>query len=398
MSQPQTASDIIDIPVALDELLDNLISFSLEHEYALAAWRTSGAEDTNIILTIKPEPFLLTDSFEEAGPGFIFHPFDNTQPGLFIKADIQFTFHQGRLQTEDKRNEQAIEWLNTHLQESGNFNQQKKLPIKKSNQAPSTDYKDLVQQAIRFIERGDAEKIVPSRIKQVSLSPSFDIADAFVRLESAYPNALVSFVYTPKHGAWLGASPETLVSVEKNIFRTVALAGTQAYHTGINLKNVAWTQKEIEEQALVSRYIINCFKKIRLREFEEHGPKTAIAGNIMHLKTDFSVDMKATNFPQLGSVMLRLLHPTSAVCGTPLEAARKFLLEHEGYPREFYSGFLGPVNINEASHLFVNLRCMQLFAGEAWLYAGAGVTADSIPEKEWEETEMKMNTLLDVIR
>src|SRR5690606_38420311 len=109
-------------------------------------------EDTNIILTIKPEPFLLTDSFEEAGPGFIFHPFDNTQPGLFIKADIQFTFHQGRLQTEGKRNEQAIEWFNTHLQESGNFNQQKKLPIKKSNQAPSTDYKDLVQQAIRFIE------------------------------------------------------------------------------------------------------------------------------------------------------------------------------------------------------------------------------------------------------
>ena len=149
---------------------------------------------------------------------------------------------------------------------------------------------------------------------------------------------------------------------------------------------------------MVSRYIINCFKKIRLREFEEHGPKTVVAGNLMHLKSDFAVDMKATNFPQLGSVMLRLLHPTSAVCGTPLETARKFLLEHEGYSREFYSGFLGPINMNEASHVFVNLRCMQLFADEAWLYAGAGVTADSIPEKEWEETEMKMNTLLDVIR
>lgn len=388
----------MDMPVAIEELLDNLLAFSMEHEYALAAWRTPESAETTVILTIKPEPFLLTDSFEETGSGFLFHPFDATQPGLFIKADVQFSFRQGKLQSEDQKNLKAIAWLNTHANELTNSEQQKKLPPKKTNQFSSVDFRDLVQQAIRYIAHGDAEKIVPSRVKPVALAPSFDVAEAFVRLESAYPNALVSFVYTPKNGAWLGASPETLVSVEKNFFRTVALAGTQAYQPGTNLKHVAWTQKEIEEQALVSRYIINCFKKIRLREFEEHGPKTVVAGNLMHLKTDFSVDMKATNFPQLGSVMLRLLHPTSAVCGTPLESSRKFLLEHEGYPREFYSGFLGPINMNDASHLFVNLRCMQLFADEAWLYAGAGVTGDSIPEKEWEETEMKMNTLLDVIR
>lgn len=397
MSHTQSVSEVIDLPVAIKELLDNLLTFSMEHEYALAAWRTPESEDTTVILTIKPEPFLLTDSFEESGSGFIFHPFDIAQPGIFIKADVQFSFRQGKLQSEQPENQKAMEWLSAHLN-GFSERQKRRLPPTKLSHHNTTDFRDLVQQAIRYIEHGYAEKIVPSRIKHVTLAPSFDVAEAFVRLESAYPNALVSFVYTPKHGAWLGASPETLVSVEKNIFRTVALAGTQAYQTGTNLKHVAWTQKEIEEQALVSRYIINCFKKIRLREFEEHGPKTVVAGNLMHLKTDFSVDMKATNFPQLGSVMLRLLHPTSAVCGTPLEAARKFLLEHEGYSREFYSGFLGPINMNDASHLFVNLRCMQLFAGEAWLYAGAGVTADSIPEKEWEETEMKMNTLLDVIR
>ena len=47
---------------------------------------------------------------------------------------------------------------------------------------------------------------------------------------------------------------------------------------------------------MVSRYIINCFKKIRLREFEEIGPKTVAAGNLLHLRTDFQVDMAATNF------------------------------------------------------------------------------------------------------
>ena len=145
-------------------------------------------------------------------------------------------------------------------------------------------------------------------------------------------------------------------------------------------------------------YIISCFKKIRLREYEEHGPKTVVAGNILHLNTEFIVDMKATNFPQLGSVMLALLHPTSAVCGMPLDRAFQFLIEHEGYDREFYSGYLGPINFQNQTNLYVNLRCLQLLEKEAIVYAGAGITQDSDPEKEWEETELKMNTLLQVLR
>lgn len=63
----------------------------------------------------------------------------------------------------------------------------------------------------------------------------------------------------------------------------------------------------------------------------------------------------------------------------------------------FYAGYLGPVNIHNRICLFVNLRCMQLLGDQAVLYAGAGVTADSVPESEWEETEIKLNTLLKVI-
>ena len=181
-------------------------------------------------------------------------------------------------------------------------------------------------------------------------------------------------------------------------FRTVSLAGTQRYIPGMDLRSVAWTEKEIEEQAMVCRYIISCFKKIRLREYDEHGPRTAVAGNLLHLKTDYVVDMTATNFPQLGSVMLQLLHPTSAVCGMPLEPATKFLKSNEGYDREYYSGFLGPVNFRNQSSIFVNIRCMQLITNEAILYAGAGVTIDSIPDKEWEETEMKFETLMATLR
>ena len=107
--------------------------------------------------------------------------------------------------------------------------------------------------------------------------------------------------------------------------------------------------------------------------------------------------MVETGFPQLGSVMLGLLHPTSAVCGTPLQPSLQFLREHEGYERQYYAGFLGPVNFENSINIFVNLRCMQLINDRAVIYAGAGVTIDSVPELEWDETEMKMNTLLHVL-
>ena len=96
--------------------------------------------------------------------------------------------------------------------------------------------------------------------------------------------------------------------------------------------------------------------------------------------------------------MLDLLHPTSAVCGMPQEPALDFLRKHEEYDRAFYSGYLGPVNIENETNIFVNLRCMQLLSQKAILYAGAGVTIDSDPEKEWQETEMKLQTLLNVLQ
>jgi isochorismate synthase len=117
----------------------------------------------------------------------------------------------------------------------------------------------------------------------------------------------------------------------------------------------------------------------------------------MHLKTTFKVDMKATNFAELGKVMLELLHPTSAVCGMPKKPSQDFVLANEGYQRAFYSGFIGPINLDQETHLFVNLRCMQIDTHLLTLYAGAGITEDSQPEKEWKETEMKCQTLLNVL-
>src|SRR5690606_5345125 len=86
-----------------------------------------------------------------------------------------------------------------------------------------------------------------------------------------------------------------------------------------------------------------------------------------------------------------------AVCGMPRVASIDFLKVHEGFDRQLYSGYLGPVNIDEETHLYVNLRCMQLLASKAAVYAGAGVTVSSNPVKEWQETELKCETLLNVV-
>jgi len=197
------------------------------------------------------------------------------------------------------------------------------------------------------------------------------------------------------------ATPEILVEQKGGIFRTISLAGTQS---GVDADGFAiapsqarWSQKEIEEQAFVSRYIIDCFKKIRLREYAEIGPKTISTGNLLHLKTEYLVDTQAMDFPQLPGLMLGLLHPTSAVCGTPKQEAIDFILATENHGRSMYSGYLGPVNLENATHLFVNLRTVEIKGNQAVFYAGCGITEDSDPEKEWQETQMKCQTLQRIL-
>jgi isochorismate synthase len=397
----RATSEVSSLTIRENHLLNFLFQFSFQNNFSVAVWQLPGKKLKHILLSRKAF-FLDRDNYlEDIEAGFVFAPFDRSAPPLFLPAEIQFRIENEMLVPPNSEPElTSHEWLRNHLKDfrlsdnSGFYTREDpKIIVQES------DFLTIVKKGVLEIEQGTLEKIVPSRTKSVTLPERFDIASSFIRLCKAYPQAFVSVISSPETGTWMGATPEELVRIEdKTIFRTIALAGTQPYHDGLNLKKVAWTQKEIEEQALVERYIISCFKKIRLREYEEHGPKTVIAGNLMHLRSDFTVNMKETNFPQLGSTMLKLLHPTSAVCGMPLDAAVDFLSKNEAYSREYYSGYLGPVNLDNQIDIFVNLRCMQFLKGKAILYAGAGVTIDSVPEQEWEETEMKMNTLLRVIQ
>jgi isochorismate synthase len=378
------------------ELIAPILHYHLSLGHSFSLWKLPQSDLISLI-TSAEAPIEIEDLLlEESAPGFVIAPFHPQKKKSFLKATHYYSFSS----SEIKKDNESLTTDDLELMKE--FQKKKgKMHYASAENLPAEvrEYTDLVNECVNKIEAGLFEKVVPSRTKQVQLPESFDEVKLFVKLIKKYPHAMVSLVSSAETGTWLGASPELLVSTDKHMrFKTVAVAGTQRYAEDVDIRSVAWTQKDIEEQALVCRYIISCFKKIRLREYEEHGPKTFAAGNVLHLKTEYEVDMVATSFPQLGSTMLKLLHPTSAVCGMPLQNSLDFLLREEGYDREYYSGFLGPVNINNESHMYVNLRCMQLLTDKkAKLYAGAGVTNESIPQKEWEETEIKMSTLLNVI-
>lgn len=380
------------------EIIQLLLQLGLTSGGSFAIWRKPKSKKLEMVLDETASPQKVALNLEGLPPGFIVHPFADQEDkkAYYIKANRYFSFELD----QEFKPEDLPEWAKIQLEDQQKLNdaELRKLLfdqtinnkiITSGISEDKSHFLQLVERGIEAVKENKLEKVVPARTKTIDIPEDFNLACTLLSLMNSYPNALINFFHIPHLGTWMGASPEVLIETKGDIFYTMSLAGTQKA-TGDNpLKSVAWTQKEIEEQALVSRYIVSCFKKIRLREYEEHGPKTVVAGDLLHLKTDFRIDMEATGFPELGSIMLNLLHPTSAVCGMPRKEAHDFLQEYEDFDRSFYAGFLGPVNVQGQTSVFVNLRTASLFSNKAVLYSGAGVTEDSVPEKEWEETEYK---------
>ncbi|NVK48834.1 MAG: chorismate-binding protein [Cyclobacteriaceae bacterium] len=380
------------------ETLQRILAAGFQFGGSFALWRKPHSSELELTFDDQKEARRVHLNLEDSKAGFIIHPFEDQedQKAYFIEAKEYF-----KIQLADQNEPfQLPEWIHQYNQpiSKKEFIQALKLESPQANASQhdgtsKANFLSLVEKSISAIQDGYLEKVVPARTKILPIPEDFDLAKSLLSLLKSYPNSFVNFFHLPGIGTWMGASPEILIETKEDWFYTMSLAGTQAAKGENPLKAAAWTQKEIEEQALVSRYIVDCFKKIRLREYEEHGPKTILAGNLLHLRSDFRVNMKETNFPQLGSVMLQLLHPTSAVCGMPRKEAHDFLKNYEGFDRKFYAGFIGPVNIEKKTSIFVNLRTASFSNQHITLYAGAGVTEDSDPEKEWEETELKCNII-----
>jgi len=248
------------------------------------------------------------------------------------------------------------------------------------------DYLRDIEKVIDILVEERIPKVVISRQKWINFynDECVDLGKTFLNLCTDYPQAFVH-LFVNKNEAWIGATPEILGKYDRvsSIFETMSLAGTLPV-------SEPWSDKEIEEQRPVSEYI-----RLILRMFsngeklKESSIYDHISADIKHLCNDFSIKIPKEKISEL----IENLHPTPAVCGVPKDLCMKIIKNTEKYNRDLYSGYIH-VDNSCFSNYYVNLRCAKIYNNGILLHAGGGITQHSNAEKEWEETELKMDVVL----
>lgn len=246
------------------------------------------------------------------------------------------------------------------------------------------EYLEKLQEVIKVIKENNLPKLVLSRRKIFKEFTDINLDESFENLCNAYPNAF-RYIFIQGGSAWIGAFSEVLGKFNKTTheFETMSLAGTIPVSEN-------WTDKEIEEQKPVSSYIRNVLEKFNTNsEIQESETQDHISGNIKHLRTDFKLKIN----PEKLDSIIEELHPTPAVCGIPKDFCKEKIQEFEKFSRELYAGFIR-IETDDFIQYFVNLRCAKLYSNSVHLFVGGGITAQSNPEKEWIETELKSEAVL----
>ena len=298
--------------------------------------------------------------------GFVFSPFDDSQKSYIIPAEnstsISFSAN--------------VKKKFFPLREIENFNIDDR-----------RNYIDLAQKAVDLINNSDIQKIVTSRKEKLE-ARNIDIFYVLENLLNCYQEAFVYVWFHPLTGIWMGATPELLLEVNANMFKTMALAGTKSYKGTLDSD---WGTKEIQEQKFVTEYIRS---KLENKKLKIGKPFTIKAGSLQHICSEIKGELaSASEF----NTLIRALHPTPAICGIPKDNAKQFILKNEKYDREFYTGYLGENAFGAKTNLYVNLRCMKINKKSVDIYIGGGITKDSIPEDEWEETCIKSEVMKRVL-
>ena len=360
---------------AVASILDQLI----EKQIAFACWFFPKESRLGLIVG-NASDVVFFDRFDQLNgeAGFVFAPYCITEKSPVILLQSNTFFED--FSSEDRLDVSTFEPFKKGA-ESGICKFQSK-----------DDYLKLIEKTVAEIREGALSKVIISR--QIPITrPDNSLGATFFQLHDQTPNAFTYLVNLPVAGIWMGATPEVLIKSDGEQFETVSLAGTQVRKPGA--EEYYWSTKDIEEQAFVSRYMLDVFFNFDIHKYKTKGPETLESGKVAHLKTSFFFPVEKIE-KCLGDFIADL-HPTPAVCGLPKDLAAEFILKNETHERKYYTGYLGPWRLNQQVSLFVNLRCMEITPSEFILYAGGGITSRSVPEKEWDETNQKARTLLSVI-
>lgn len=308
----------------------------------------------------------------ETDEQFIFHPFDHSLvPSIVLHPQY--------------KNEQAIQHLKNEVTSSTYWES----PLLKAIESTTQEeYEENFKNYQANIRSGNCSKAILSTIIKKDIPDAFNIGAYILKLREAYPQAFIYVLSSPMSGTWIGATPETLIKWEPSNVSTMSLAGTKKKDD----PHFRFGEKEKTEQKIVTDYIQQIFEQ-KFGGVKVEKPTEFIYGAMVHLITKFiakpSIDFCLNDLLALA----HQLHPTPAVGGYPKKEAGELIRSTEKHLRLYYSGYLGPVS-GHCAELAVNLRCMCVTAQHLYVFAGGGITVDSIQDAEWQETRLKAEALL----
>ena len=268
-------------------------------------------------------------------------------------------------------------------------------------EVPTSDaYVRAVASAVELLRGTDLRKVVLARTVEVDAGRTLDPRSLVHRLRAVDPDAY-TFAAPTNDGVIVGASPELLVSRRGREVRSNPLAGS-APRSGdpdedrANADALAASTKDREEHVIVVEAVAETLGPYCEDLTWDPEPVLRETPNVWHLSTKFRGTLRDPATTALD--LVTALHPTPAVAGTPRDRALSVIEGLEPFDRDRYAGPVGWIDANGDGEWAVALRCAELRGSRATLYAGAGIVADSVPERELAETEPKFRAFLDALR
>jgi isochorismate synthase len=257
------------------------------------------------------------------------------------------------------------------------------------------------------VGRGRLDKVVLARRVDLYAERALDMGDVLRRLAASdrgdpSPGArLASTVFAVARAGrtFLGSSPERLASVRGSSLRTMALAGTSprgldaSQDAAIGAALLA-SEKDREEHAVVAAMLRETLGPLVAELTLPRVPRIVRSARLQHLLSDVSGTLR----PDVGLLdVVQRLHPTPAMAGWPTQAALELLDEEGDLDRGWYAGPVGWIDRSGDGDIAVAIRCGLIEGREASLFAGCGVVADSEPDREWDESSLKLRVMGDVL-
>ncbi len=258
---------------------------------------------------------------------------------------------------------------------------------------PPDAFRDAVRTAVDRILAGSLEKVVLARDLLGHVPDGADLRRVLLELALGYPDT-----WTFAVDGHLGSSPETLVRVYGGDVTARVLAGSHARGADAEADaaaalELATSSKDLDEHRFAVESVLAALRPHGPGITSTELPFTLKLPNLWHLASDVHGRLSD------GSGALDLvaaLHPTAAVAGTPTGAAMDLIRELEPFDRGRYGGPVGWVDQAGDGKWAISLRSAEVDAdGTLTAFAGAGIVAESDPDRELAETKLKFRPIVE---